>query len=84
MAALKISIKSNFEMQLAEISARLINLPSEQIDGAIENAQRRICEFLGLNVSALWQISVEHQGVIFLTHAYRRFEGPPVLEPMNA
>jgi len=31
-----------FETLLAETSARLVNLPADQIDGEIEGAQRRI------------------------------------------
>jgi len=36
-----------FEKLLTDISARFINLPAKQIDDAIENAQRSICECLG-------------------------------------
>jgi transcriptional regulator with GAF, ATPase, and Fis domain len=48
-----------FETLLAEISARFVHLPAEQIDSEIEDAQRRICECLGLDLSALWQWSIE-------------------------
>jgi hypothetical protein len=39
------------ETLLIEHSSRFINLPSEQVDREIENAQRRICEHLGLDRS---------------------------------
>ena len=35
-----------FEMLLTEISARFINLPAEQVESEIQDAQRRICESL--------------------------------------
>jgi len=43
-----------FEMLLAETSARFVNVPSDQIDGEIEGAQRRICDLLDLDRSTLW------------------------------
>jgi len=74
----------SFETMLAEISARFINLPVDQIDSEIEDAQRRVCEYLGLDLSVLWQLSMEAPRTITLTHFYRRLGGPPPPEPMNA
>ena len=48
-----------FETLLAEISARFVNLPADRIDSEIEDAQRRICEFLDLDRSTLWQVPEE-------------------------
>jgi len=73
-----------FETLLTDISARFVNLPADQIDGEIEEAQRRVCECLGLDLSALWQWSVETPGLITLTHLYRPLGGPPLPEPMDA
>ena len=73
-----------FEMLLADISARFVNLPSGQIDGAIADAQRRVCECLGLDLSALWQWSTDGPGLLTMTHIYRALEGPPLPEPMDA
>jgi len=73
-----------FEMLLADISARFVNLPSDSVDGAIEDAQRRVCECLGLDLCALWQWSVDAPGLLTLTHIYRSQEGPPLPEPMDA
>jgi len=73
-----------FETLLADISARFVNLPADQIDDEIEEAQRRVCECLGLDLSALWQWSVEAPGLLTLTHLYRTLEGPPLPEPMDA
>jgi PAS domain S-box-containing protein len=72
------------ETLLAEISARFINLPADQIDGEIEEAQRRVCECLGLDLAALWQWSVETPRFLTLTHLYRPLGGPPAPELMDA
>jgi len=73
-----------FEMLLADISARFVNLPSDRIDGEIEDAQHRICECLGLDLSALWQWSVEDPELLTMSHIYRSMQGPPLPEPMSA
>jgi PAS domain S-box-containing protein len=73
-----------FEMLLADISARFVNLPSGRIDGAIADAQRHVCECLGLDLSALWQWSVDAPGLLTMTHIYRALEGPALPEPMDA
>jgi PAS domain S-box-containing protein len=73
-----------FETLLADISARFVNLPADQIDGEIEEAQRNVCECLGLDLSALWQWSVETPDFLTLTHLYRLLGGPPLPEPMDA
>ena len=44
-----------FETLLADVSARFVGLPSEALDQEIEDAQRRICETLGLDRSTLTQ-----------------------------
>ena len=73
-----------FETLLTDISARFVNLPLDQIGGEIEDAQRRVCECLELELSALWQSSVETPDLFTLTHLYRPFGGPPVPERMDA
>jgi len=44
-----------FESLLADLSARFVGLPAEALDHEIQEAQRRICETLGLDRSALGQ-----------------------------
>jgi formate hydrogenlyase transcriptional activator len=73
-----------FETLLTDISARFVNLPANWIDGEIVDAQRRVCECLGLELSALWQTSVETPDFITLTHLYRPLGGPPLPERMDA
>ena len=73
-----------FETLLADISARFVNLPADQIDNEIEEAQRDVCECLGLDLSSLWQFSAENQPLLTLSHLYRPLGGPPIPEPMDA
>ena len=65
-----------FETLLSEISARFVNLPAEEIDNSIEDAQRRICDCLGVDLSALWQWSDETPRFMTVTHLHSPPEGP--------
>jgi len=69
-----------FETLLADLSAHFVNLPAEQVDTAIEFAQRRVCECLDLDLSTLWQISPDHPGSMFLTHSHLPPDFPPLPE----
>ena len=60
-----------FETLLADLSARFINIPSNQVDETIVDAQRLVCESLGLDLSALWQWSMETPRILKLTHLSR-------------
>jgi transcriptional regulator with GAF, ATPase, and Fis domain len=59
-----------FETLLAEISARFVNLPADRIDSEVEDAQRRICEFIDLDRSTLWQTCEGEPGTLLLTHLH--------------
>ena len=72
-----------FETLLANMSARFINLPADLIDSEIEDAERRICEFLNLDLSALWQSSAVAPDFFTPTHLYSAQEGPQPRERMN-
>ena len=65
-------------MLLTDISWRFTGLAPGDVDREILDAQRKICDALGLDLSALWQWLPENQGLITITHLYRRLEGPPV------
>ena len=82
MAELEARLK--FETLLAELSAKLINLPAGEIDHQIAEAQRRVCDALGLDVSSLWQWRPDNPEMHTLTHYYRPLGGPPVPPTMNA
>jgi PAS domain S-box-containing protein len=81
-AALKSRLE--FESLLTDISARFVNLPVELIDNEIEDAQRRICEHLELDLCVLWRMSPENEESFILTHLYRPLGGPPPPDPMRA
>ena len=78
--------RQRFESLLVDISARFVNLPAERIDSEIEDAQRRVCECLGLDLSALWQwSSVNTPHFLSLTHLHSPPEGPSrPEEPIDA
>ncbi|MFN2247150.1 MAG: sigma 54-interacting transcriptional regulator [Candidatus Promineifilaceae bacterium] len=77
-------VRLEFETMLTDISTRFVNLPVDQIDGEIEDAHRRICECIGLDISALWQVLGEIPRNYVLTHNYRLLEDPPLPERMTA
>ncbi len=57
-----------FETLIADLSSKFVNLPTSMVDGEIMDSQRRICELLTLDFSALWQWSDEPPGFFVLTH----------------
>lgn len=75
---------ARFETQLSEVSARFVNLPAEQVDGAVEDAMRVVCERLELDLSTLWQCEAETSAVYRMTHFYRRQQGPPPSESVES
>ena len=72
---MKLEERLQFETFLVDLSAGFAGLPADQVDGAIEDAQRRIVESLALDRSALFQFSPE--GEMILTHSWVR----PGLQP---
>ncbi len=58
-----------FERLIAELSATFINVPSEEVDGIIEDAQRRIVEALDLDRATLW---VVRDGEFTFAHDWTR------------
>ena len=58
-----------FEKTLAEISAMFVNLEPPHVDGQIREAQKRICETLGLDRSVLFQVSRAGDDVT-VTHSW--------------
>jgi formate hydrogenlyase transcriptional activator len=67
-----------FEMLLADLSARFVNVLLNQVDREIECAQKSICDHLDLDGSAVWQQFGEDPEFFHLTHLYRPLGGPPV------
>jgi len=52
-AQTELADRLRFENLLAELSGRFVHLPTEQIDGEIVDAQRRVCECLALDTCSL-------------------------------
>ena len=60
-----------FEKLLNEISARFVNLTADRIDTEIEDVRRRVCECLGLDLSALWQWPDDKPYFMTVTHMHK-------------
>jgi PAS domain S-box-containing protein len=73
-----------FETLIADLSSKFIHLPADEVDHEIEDAQRRVCQGLGLDLSALWQWSVGSERYFTLTHLYRPLGGPALPERIDA
>ena len=58
-----------FETVLAGLLTTFINLPPSELDVQIVEAQKRICETLGLDRSTLAQVTVEGDDLI-ITHSW--------------
>jgi transcriptional regulator with GAF, ATPase, and Fis domain len=80
----ELEARLRFEMMLAEISTGFINMPAGQVDQGIQDAQRRVCECLGLDRSTLWQISEREPDAFLLTNMHQPPGGPPVPDRMQA
>src|SRR5579872_4027433 len=65
-------------MLLADVCAEFVNVASADLDSKIENAQRVICEALGVDHSSVWQVSEGDPNAFLMTHAYR----DPNLKPL--
>ena len=66
-----------FEILLADLSSRFVNLPPGEVDREIEGALRGVCEVLKIDNAVLWQWSPQPQGDLVLTHAYYAPDSPP-------
>jgi PAS domain S-box-containing protein len=73
-----------FESMLADLSSRFVDLGPALVDRAIEEAQRTVCECLGLDIAALWQLSPDEDDVLRMTHVFRRLDEPPIPEDFDA
>jgi len=71
-----------FETIVADLSAQFVNLDSDLIDGAIQDAQRRIVEALDLDRSSLFQFSDDAATMVF-THYWSRPEFAPLEMAVN-
>ena len=66
-----------FEALVAELSARFVNLPSDDVDGVIEDSQRQIVEALDIDRATLWELSSDGTE-LRPTHCWSRPDLPEV------
>ena len=58
----ELEARLRFETLISDLSSRFINLPAGEVDREIEDALRRVCELLGLDLAVLWQWSARTAG----------------------
>ena len=80
----KLAEQLRLETLLADLSARFVLLPAHQVESEIQDAQRRICEVLDLDRSALWQVPEDEPGTLRLTHVHTPAGTEPVPARMDA
>src|SRR5438045_1795851 len=68
LTADEMDVDTRFDSLMCEISTRFISIPADQVDRAIENAQRIFCVGCGLDRSTLWQPVQGQPGSVCLTH----------------
>ena len=66
----ELEARLRFETLIADLSSKFVNVPAGAVDDEIMGAERLICEFLGLDLAALWQWSNETPAVLTPTHVY--------------
>jgi PAS domain S-box-containing protein len=64
-------VTTSFAELLTYLLTNFINIPTDQVDRAIEDALRQICDFHGFERSTIWQTTVGEPDVILLTHYYQ-------------
>jgi PAS domain S-box-containing protein len=69
---------ASFSELLTDLLTNFINLPVDQIDFTIEDAQRQICDFYGFERSTLWQVMESEPDIILLTHIHQPTDQPVV------
>lgn len=70
-----------FERLLADLSARFVNLPPDEVDGAITDALRRIVQLLDVDRSQLMRMS-SHGDALDITHSWA-MDGVPAVTPKS-
>jgi PAS domain S-box-containing protein len=74
----EVESRLRFEMLLAGVCADFVNVAPVDLDSKIENAQRVICQSLGVDHSSVWQVSEGNLDAFVMTHTYR----DPNLKPL--
>jgi formate hydrogenlyase transcriptional activator len=82
-SAVKSGAHPDFETLLSDLSSRLIVLPPAEIDGAIQDGLRRVCEFFDIDRALLWQWAAVTPAVLVPTHTYLSEEATQPPEPLR-
>src|SRR5512136_2614449 len=71
-----------FELLIADLSARFLNVPADQVDTEIRDAQRRVVDAFDLDRSSLWKADARQPGALRLTSVYEA--GRQIIERASA
>jgi PAS domain S-box-containing protein len=74
----KIKFLLGFRTLLTDISTRFINVPVDRLDQEIQDAQRRLCKYLHLDLSSSYLPLPEDPTIMKLTYLLHPPEFPPV------
>lgn len=80
----ELKARLRFETLIADLSSKFVNVSAGEVDREIEDAQRQVCECLGLDLSTLWQWTADAPRYFTMTHIYRPLGGPPLPERIDA
>src|SRR5512139_673384 len=71
-----------FEMLIADLSARFVNVPADQVNTELRDAQRRVVNALDLDRSSLWKVDERQPGAFRLASVYEA--GRQIIERASA
>jgi len=71
-----------FERLVADLSARFVNIPADEVDGAVVDSQRQIVLALDVDRSSLFQVT--EGGDLMYTHSWTRPEHEIPIPPVSA
>src|SRR5512137_406291 len=77
-----IATQLQFEVLVADISARFLGMPPQDVDREIDAALRKILEFFDVDLSILWRIDPESNAAV-LSHFQATDTIPVVPEKFN-
>ena len=74
----------DFELLAFHLLSAFVGRRADELDGAIETAQRSVCELLDLDIAVVWQWVGGSQRYLTISHLYRPLGGPPLPEVVDA
>ena len=83
LSAESVGDRLEFETLLTDISSRFVNLAPGGVDREIEDALRRVCELMGVDLGVLWQWSDTASAVLLPTHGYPPIADWPIADPLR-